>query len=181
MQSIARVFSRSTAAMGHARAALVSVPARNVHVEARLAELGYELPIPAAPKGSYKLCVRTNNHLFLAGHLPMALDGTLVKGKVGKDVTVEEGAKAAELVALNFLATLKAELGDLDRVVRVVKIVGFVNCVDGFAEQPQVINGCSNFLGLVLGDAGVHARSAVGTNALPLNVAVECEAIVEVE
>ncbi len=110
----------------------------------------------------------------------MPADGPLVTGKVGKELSVEEGNKAAEYCALSILATLKAELGDLDKIKRVVKVVGFVNCTDGFAQQPAVINGCSDLLGKVLGDKGKHARSAVGTNALPLNVPVEIECIVEV-
>jgi enamine deaminase RidA (YjgF/YER057c/UK114 family) len=157
------------------------IGARSVHVEARLAELGYKLPAVSAPKGSYVLCVRSGNLVFTAGHLPVAGDGTLVTGKVGKELSVAEGNKAAEYCALSLLATLKNELGDLDRVVRIVKVVGFVNCTDGFSQQPAVVNGTSDLFGKVLGDKGKHARSAVGTNALPLNVPVEVECIVEVK
>ena len=96
-------------------------------------------------------------------------------------MTTEDANEAAKIVGLNIIATLKNHLGDLDRVKRIVKLVGFVNCVDDFKEQPQVINGCSNLLGEVFGDKGTHARSAVGTNALPLGVSVEIEAIVEIE
>jgi len=152
-----------------------------VHTESRLKELGYTLPEPTAPKGSYQLCVKSGNLLFLAGHLPQPVNGKLVVGKIGDSLTVEEGTQAAEYCGLNILATLKQELGDLDRVKRIVKVVGFVNCDDTFTQQPQVVNGASDFFGKVLGDRGVHARSAVGTNALPLGVAVEIEAIVEVE
>ncbi len=105
----------------------------------------------------------------------------LITGKVGKDLTTQQAHDAAAIVGLNIISTLKEHLGDLDRVKRVVKLVGFVNCVDGFTEQPAVVNGCSNLLGQVFGEKGTHARSAVGTNALPLGVAVEIEAIVEFE
>ena len=107
--------------------------------------------------------------------------GDLVTGKIGDDLTVEQGTQAAEYAGLRLLATLKHELGDLDKIKRVVKVVGFVNCVDGFSQQPAVINGASDLFGEILGERGVHARSAVGTNALPLNVAVEVECVVEVE
>jgi enamine deaminase RidA (YjgF/YER057c/UK114 family) len=103
-----------------------------------------------------------------------------VTGKVGKDVSVEEGYDAARLVGLNLCATLKHNLGDLDKVKRVVKLTGFVNCIDGFGQQPAVINGCSDLFLKIFEDKGAHTRSAVGTNALPLNVAVEIEAIFEV-
>jgi len=152
-----------------------------VHVEAKLTALGKKLPPPSAPKGSYISCQWADDStLHLAGHLPMKENGDLVKGKVGKDVTVEQANAAAELACLSLLATLKKELGDLDQVKQIVKVVGFVNCVDGFEQQPAVINGCSDLLGKVFPDGkGQHARSAVGTNALPLNVAVEIEMIVK--
>jgi enamine deaminase RidA (YjgF/YER057c/UK114 family) len=102
-------------------------------------------------------------------------------GKVGSELTTEQGYDAARVVALNILGTLKGELGDLDRIKQVVKLTAFVNCVDGFSAQPKVVNGASDLLGAVLGDRGKHARSAVGTNALPMNVPVEIEAIIEVE
>lgn len=159
---------------------VAATQSRGVHVEAKLAALGHVLPAVPAPKGSYVGCTKMGDVIFTAGHLPIQLDGELITGKVGDTVSVEEANAAAELVALNLLATLKNELGDLDRIKKVVKLVGFVNCVDGFAQQPTVINGCSDFLASVLGEAGVHSRSAVGTNALPLNVPVEIEAIVEV-
>jgi enamine deaminase RidA (YjgF/YER057c/UK114 family) len=154
---------------------------RNVHIERKLQELGYTLPEVAAPKGNYRTCVRSGNYIFTAGHLPQPIGGDLITGKVGKDLTPEEGYEAAHHIALSLMATLKNELGDLDKVKRIVKLVGFVNCVDGFTAQPSVINGASDTFGKVFGPKGVHARSAVGTNALPLNVAVEIEAIVEVE
>ena len=157
--------------------------ARSVHTEAKLDELGYTLPAVNPPKGSYVLCTRSSDRktIYTAGHLPQPAEGELVTGKIGVDLTVEEGTQAAEYAGLSLLATLKHELGDLDKIKRIVKVVGFVNCNDGFSQQPAVINGCSNMFGEVLGDRGLHARSAVGTNALPLNVSVEIECVVEVE
>uniref|UniRef100_H3HDE8 Endoribonuclease L-PSP/chorismate mutase-like domain-containing protein n=2 Tax=Phytophthora ramorum TaxID=164328 RepID=H3HDE8_PHYRM len=154
---------------------------RNVHIERKLEELGYTLPAVADPKGNYRTSVRSGNTLYLAGHLPQPAGGDLILGKVGKDLTPEQGYDAAHYVALSLMATLKHEVGDLDKIKRVVKLVGFVNCVDGFTQQPAVINGASDTIGKVFGDKGLHARSAVGTNALPLNVAVEIEAVVEIE
>lgn len=123
---------------------------------------------------------KDKTELYLAGHLPKGEDDALITGKVGKDLSAAQANKAAERVALSLIATLKHELGDLERVDQIVKLVGFVNCVDSFAEQPSVINGASDLLGKVFGDKGRHARSAVGTNALPLNVCCEIEMIVRV-
>ena len=156
-----------------------TIPLRRLHTETRLASLGHVLPPVGKPKGHYVPAVTSGSLIFTAGHLPQKLDGSLVTGKVGADLTTEEGYDAAKLCALSLLATLKAELGDLDRVARIVKVVGFVNCADGFEAQPSVINGASELLGEVLEARGIHARSAVGTSALPLNVAVEVECVVE--
>lgn len=161
--------------------AAAAAPAASLHVEARLTELGLRLPAAAKPVASYVMCTRVGNLLYLAGHLPQPAEGPLMVGKVGKDVTTEQGAEAAKAVALNIIATLKSELGDLDKVKRIVKLTGFVNCVDGFSAQPKVVNGASDLFVQVFGAKGSHSRSAVGTNALPLNVPVEIEAIVEVE
>jgi enamine deaminase RidA (YjgF/YER057c/UK114 family) len=151
-------------------------------IEARLAELGYVLPVAAKPAANYVMCRRVGNLVYTAGHLPQPAAGGLVTGKVGSELTTEEAYDAARVVGLNILATLKHELdGDLDRVKQFVKVMAFVNCVDGFSNQPKVVNGCSDMLGAVFGDKGRHARSAVGTNSLPLNVPVEIECIVEVE
>ncbi|TYZ65913.1 hypothetical protein PybrP1_004244 [[Pythium] brassicae (nom. inval.)] len=150
-------------------------------IDDRLTELNYVLPAPTSPAGNYVNIVRSGNLLFTAGHVSMSASGELIKGKVGQDLTPEEGYKAAHRVVLSLLATLKNELGDLDHIKRFVKLTGFVNCVDGFASQPAVINGASDALVEIFGAKGKHARSAVGTNALPVNVAVEIEAIVEVE
>ena len=131
------------------------------------------------------LCLETNkigNLVFVSGHLPQPAEGPLIVGKVGKDTTVEQGYEAAKMCALNICATLKHNLGDLDKVKKVVKVLGFVNCVDSFTQQPQVINGTSEFFVKVFGgEIGAHTRSAVGTNSLPLGVPVEVEAIFEVE
>mmetsp|Transcript_23174 Transcript_23174/g.33983 ORF Transcript_23174/g.33983 Transcript_23174/m.33983 type:complete len:172 (-) Transcript_23174:100-615(-) len=155
---------------------------RQLHVEKNLDKLGIVLPKPNDPKGNYLSFVRSGNMLFLAGHLPQSPDGTLVTGKVGKDITVQEGYDAARTIALNLISTMKFATGDLDKVKRVVKLVGFVNCNEDFTQQPSVINGCSDMMVEVFGpEVGRHARSAVGTNALPLGVSVEVEAIIEVE
>ncbi|CAM9420015.1 unnamed protein product [Choristocarpus tenellus] len=131
--------------------------------------------------GSYTICTRVDDLLYVSGHIPMKPDGVLMRGRVGEDVDVEEAKKAARLTTVNMLATLKKEIGDLDRVKKVVKLLGFVNCVDGFGGQPSIINGASDLLVEVFGEKGVHARSAVGSNRLPLNIQVELEAVVEVE
>ncbi len=121
------------------------------------------------------------NTVHVCGHIPQTLDGKLITGKLGKDLSIEEGYKSARTCAINILATLKLELGSLDKVKRVIKVVGFVNCTDEFTEQPKVINGASDLFVEVFGEAGVHARSAVGSNALPLGIATEIECIVLVE
>ena len=142
----------------------------------------HNAPRPQKPVASYVMASRVGNLIYTAGHLPVNPDGSLITGKVGAELDTDAGYAAARAVGLNLLATLRAELGgDLGRVRRVVKLTAFVNCVDSFAAQPRVVNGCSELMGAVFGDAGKHARSAVGVNALPLNVPVEIEAIVEVE
>ncbi len=149
--------------------------------EARLKELGLELPASAAPVGNYVPAVRTGNLVFLSGHGPVGKDGTVATGKVGSDLTVEQGYEAAKIVAVGLLGSLKDLIGSLDKVSRVVKLLGMVNCDASFFDQPQVINGASDLLVEVFGDKGKHARSAVGMNSLPFNIAVEIEMIVEVE
>ena len=149
--------------------------------EARLDELGIELPSPQAPAANYVPAVRTGNLLYLAGVGPARRDdGSSPIGKVGAELTLEEGYEAARLVCLNIISRLKAELGDLDRVVRVVKILGMVNATEDFGEHPAVINGCSDLLVEVFGERGKHARSAVGMQSLPFGIPVEIEAIVEI-
>lgn len=151
-------------------------------VDAKLKELGIELPSPPAPVASYVPYVRTGNLVFISGQVTLGPKGLEYVGIVGKDFTTAEGQAAARLCAVNVIAQLKAALdGDLDRVRRCVKVTGFVNAVPGYAEHPEVINGASNLFGDVFGEAGRHARAAVGAGSLPRNVAVEVEAIFEVE
>jgi len=151
-----------------------------VGAETRLTELGIELPEAPPPAGSYVTSARTGNLVFTAGSGPFSPDG-LVTGKVGADITVEEAQAAARLTGLNLLAILRAELGSLDRVKRVVKALGLVNGAPGFTDQPAVINGFSDLMVEVFGEAGRHARSAVGVAELPFGIPVEIEMIVEVE
>jgi enamine deaminase RidA (YjgF/YER057c/UK114 family) len=148
--------------------------------EERLAELGLTLPDVAKPVAAYVPAVRSGAYVYTSGQLPM-VDGTLAAtGKVGAEVDADRAKELAATCALNALAAVKAELGDLDQVRRVVKVVGFVASAPDFTGQPGVINGASELLGNVFGDAGVHARSAVGVAVLPLDAPVEVELIVEV-
>ena len=146
----------------------------------RLVELGITLPPVTAPVANYVNAVRSGNLLFLAGKGPTEADGHTHTGKVGRDVTVEEAYRHARLTGLNLIAVMQAELGDLDRVQRIVKVLGMVNGTPEFADQPKVINGCSDLFVEVFGDRGRHARSAVGMGSLPNNITVEIECIVEV-
>lgn len=150
-------------------------------IDKRLADLGIELPVPAKPVANYVGYVQSGNLVFTAGQITMKAGKVEYQGKVGKEFTVEEGAAAARLCAINIIAQVKDACGgDLTRVKRVVKLVGFVNCPVEFADHPKVINGASDLMVEVFGEAGKHARSAVGAGSLPLNVAVEVEAIVEI-
>lgn len=149
--------------------------------EAKLAELGLTLPNPPTAAGSYVPTVRTGNLLFCAGTVCM-VDGKMTHtGQVGKEHTVESGAKAAEVCALNTLANIKAAVGSLDQVARIVMVNGFVNAVDNFTESPAVINGASDLFLKVFGEAGKHARAAVATNGLPKGTTVEIQVIVELK
>jgi enamine deaminase RidA (YjgF/YER057c/UK114 family) len=147
----------------------------------RLAELGIELPAPGAPVANYVRTVRTGNLVFTSGHGPRAADGSLVTGKLGRDLTLEQGYSAARATAVALLASLQAEIGDLSKVQRVVKVTGMVNSDPEFTDQPKVINGCSDLLVEVFGERGRHARAAVGMASLPMGMAVEIEMIVEIE
>ncbi|THH37008.1 RidA family protein [Aliishimia ponticola] len=150
-------------------------------ISARLAEKGIDLPDASAPAANYVPYVQVGDILYVSGQISMNADG-LVTGKVGADLTVEEGAAAAKLCGLSLLAQVKAACGgDMDRLVRVVKLTGFVNSTPDFTDQPKVINGCSDFLVEALGDGGRHARSAVSAGALPLGVAVEIEGIFQIK
>lgn len=149
--------------------------------EVRLKALNIELPVVKAPIANYVQAVRTGNLLYLSGTGPSDANGNAITGKVGRYLTVEEGQKAARSVAIAQIAVLKKELGDLSRVKRIVKVFGMVQCIDTFTEQPKVINGFSDLMVEVFGEKGKHARSAVGMSALPRNIAVEVELIVELE
>lgn len=149
--------------------------------EAKLKALNIELPTVKPPVANYVHCVRVGNLLFLSGKGPSDANGNNITGKVGRDLTVEEGQKAARSVAITQIAVLKNELGNLSRVKRIVKVLGMVQCVDTFTEQPKVINGFSDLMVEVFGEKGKHARSAVGMSSLPMNIAVEIELIVEIE
>lgn len=149
-------------------------------VEDKLKELGIELPAAAPPQGNYVGSVRTGNLVYLAGVGPRQASGELVLGKVGRELTLEQGYEAAKWCAISMLGNLKAEIGDLDKVVRFVKLLGMVNADPEFTGPPAVINGCSDLLVELYGDRGKHARSAVGMATLPNGMAVEVEAIVEV-
>ena len=150
-------------------------------IEGRLKELGIVLPQAAAPAANYVPYVISGNLLYLSGQLPMENGKLGVTGHLGRDVDVADGQRAAELCAINILAQAKAALdGDLGRIKRIVKLNGFVASVPEFVEQHLVINGASNLLANILGDAGKHARAAVGMAALPLNAAVEIDAIMEI-
>ncbi|NQV92471.1 MAG: RidA family protein [Candidatus Aquiluna sp.] len=148
-------------------------------VEQRLSELGLTLPQVATPAGSYLPAMISGNLVFTAGQIPLVEGKLMATGKLGAEITVEYGAEIAQRCALNALAAVKSVIGDLDRVQQVVKIVGFVSSVPEFTSQPAVINGASEFLQQVFGDAGKHARSAVGVSVLPLDAPVEIELIVE--
>ncbi|MEO6347993.1 MAG: RidA family protein [Aquaticitalea sp.] len=130
--------------------------------EQKLNSLGIELIEPTKPIANYVKAVRTGNLIFLSGHGPTQADGTNITGKLGAELTIEEGQQAARITAISLLSTLKAELGDLSKVVRIVKLTGMVNCTPDFYEQPKVINGCSDLLVAVFGEKGKHARAAIG-------------------
>lgn len=151
------------------------------HIETRLAELGVTLPDAPAPAANYVPYVVVGDMVYVSGQISNA-DGELIKGRVGDDLSAAEGAAAAKTCAISLLAQCKAACdGDLDRLVKVVKLVGFVNSTADFIEQPQVINGASDFMVEALGDKGRHARSAVSAASLPLGVAVEIEAIFQIK
>jgi len=150
-------------------------------IDARLKELDITLPTPPAPVASYVPYVISGNLVFISGQVTLTQDGLKYVGTVGKELSVEDGKAAARLCAINLVAQLKTACGgDLDRVKRCVKVGVFVNAVPGFAQQPEVANGASDFLVEIFGDAGRHARAAVGAGSLPRNVAVEVEAVFEI-
>jgi len=150
-------------------------------IEQKLEELGITLPTPPDPVANYVRTVKTGNLLFVSGHGP-SNDGKIkTSGKVGRELTLEEGYQAARSTAINCLASIKAAIGDLDQVNRFVKLLGMVNCTEDFKDPPKVINGCSDLLVEVFGESGRHARSAVGMQALPNQIPVEIEMILEIK
>jgi enamine deaminase RidA (YjgF/YER057c/UK114 family) len=149
-------------------------------VEDKLVELGLTLPEVVPPLAAYQPAVRTGAYVYTAGQLPMVKGAIPMTGKVGAEVSAEQAKELAATCALNALAAVKSVVGDLDKIVRVVKVVGFVASAPDFTGQPSVLNGASELLGAVLGDKGVHARSAVGVAVLPLDAPVEVEILVEV-
>jgi enamine deaminase RidA (YjgF/YER057c/UK114 family) len=182
-----RHFDRRTALVaGLASASLFSgatayaQPAAGGSAEARLRQLGIELPKVGTPVANYIPAARLGNIVFLAGTGPMNPDGTRPQGKVGRDVSVEQAAQHARNVGLQLLAALRNETGSLDKVVRFGRVFGMVNAAPDFTEHPKVINGCSDLFVEVFGDRGRHARCAVGMGSLPFNMTVEIEAVVEV-
>ncbi|MDF2963451.1 MAG: hypothetical protein K0S39_5186 [Paenibacillus sp.] len=149
-------------------------------IEQRLRELGIELPASPEPRFTYIPCNQTGKLIYLSGQ-DCRVDGKLLyEGKLGTDLTIEQGQEAARQTIINCLAVMKGYLGDLDRVVKIVKLLGFVNSAPGFADQPYVMNGASNLLVEVFGESGKHARSAIGTSELPFHTPVEIELIAEI-
>lgn len=158
-----------------------AIAQENIDPENQLKKLGIELPPPSKPAANYVKYVRTGNLIFLSGHGPCNLDG-ISKGKLGDELTVEQGYAAARQSGICLLSTLKDAVGgDLNNVVRIVRVFGLVSSVDNFYDQPKVMNGCSDLMVQVFGDRGKHVRAAVGTNVLPFNIPVEIEMVVEVK
>ncbi len=149
-------------------------------IEEKLNELGFQLPDAPTPLAAYVPALVSGNLVFTAGQVPVSDGKLLYSGKVGKDISAEEGMKAAEICALNCLSVIKKEIGDLEKIKRVVKVTVFVNSANGFTEQPKVANGASELLVNIFGEKGKHVRSAVGVNELPINAPVEIEMIVEI-
>ena len=150
-------------------------------IDAMLSKAGIVLPEPPAPAGSYVPVVVADNFAFVSGQIPVENGQVKFRGKVGREITIEQGKQAASLCTVNGLAQLKKALGSLDEVVRVVKVTGFVNCDPNFTEQPKVINGASDLFAQVFGEKGKHARAAVGVSSLPLDSAVEVEFMVQIK
>ena len=159
----------------------VTMSAAQESPEAKLAAMGIELGDPPPPVANYVHAVRTGNLVFLAGHGPAESDGTYITGKVPSAVSIEEGYEAARVTAIALLSSLKAEIGELSKVKRIVRVFGMVNSEADFTEQPAVINGASDLFVEIFGDAGRHARAAVGMVSLPIGISVEIEMVVEVE
>lgn len=149
-------------------------------IEARLTELGFTLPDAPAPVANYVPYLISGNLLYISGQVSKAPDGAMITGAVGTEISLEEGQAAAQACALNILAQAHAALGSLDRINQLIKLTGYVNAAPTFADHPQIINGASNLMADVLGDKGKHTRAAVGVSSLPLNAAVEIDALIAV-
>tara|TARA_B100000029_G_scaffold19639_1_gene19702 strand:+ start:6993 stop:7454 length:462 start_codon:yes stop_codon:yes gene_type:complete len=153
-----------------------------MNIEKKLKELNIVLPKAPDPVGAYVAYKRSNSFLFISGQLPISDDGKLIKGKIGKDLTLEDGQKASRLCVINILSQVKKALNDdLSKVKNCIKITGYVNSTDNFTDQPKVINPASEALSHIFGDSGKHSRAAVSANSLPLGAAVEIEAIFEIK
>ena len=153
---------------------------KDYNPEQKLEELGIQLSTPSSPVANYVNTVKTGNLVFISGKGPLKSDGNYVLGKLGENLTLEQGYEAARLTAINLISTLKASIGDLSKVKKIVRVTGMVNATSNFTDHPKVVNGCSDLLVEVFGDSGKHTRAAVGMNSLPLNIAVEIDMIVEV-
>lgn len=150
-------------------------------IEEKIEKSGYTLPETAKPLAAYIPALRTGNYVYTSGQVPVVKGELRYAGKVGQDISLEDGQKAAVICALNGLSAIKSVIGNLDKVEQIVKLTVFVNSENGFTDQPKVANGASEFLGEIFGDAGIHTRSAVGVSELPINSAVEIEMIVKVK
>ena len=149
-------------------------------IEKKIKSLGLSLPEPKDPVGSYVASKVVGNLLFISGKGPLKNDGNYIKGKLGYDLTIEQGYEAARITAINLISTVKASVGDLKKVKRVLKVTGMVNAAPNFTDHPKVVNGCSDLIVKVFGDRGKHTRAAVGMGSLPSNIAVEIDMILEV-
>lgn len=149
-------------------------------IEEKLAELGLELPVLPGSKGIYKSCLQTGSHVYVSGHVSIRTDGSFIKGKLGLDISDEEGQLAARQCGLAMLTSLKKHLGDLSRIKRVIKLLGMVNATPEYEKHPVIINGCSELFATLWGEEGIGVRSAVGMGSLPGNVAVEIEGVFEI-
>ncbi len=150
-------------------------------IEEKIKELGYTLPETAKPLAAYIPAIKTGEFVYTSGQVPVVGGELKYKGKIGSDLSVEDGQKAAIICALNGLSAIKGVVGDLNKIEQIIKVTVFVNSANGFTDQPKVANGASEFLGKVFGDAGIHTRSAVGVSELPIKTAVEIEMIVKVK
>lgn len=150
-------------------------------IEEKLTELGLELPVLPGSKGIYKSCLQTGSHVYVSGHVSIRTDGSFIKGKLGLDISDEDGQLAARQCGLAMLTSLKKQLGDLGRIKRVIKLLGMVNATPEYEKHPVIINGCSELFATLWGEDGIGTRSAVGMGSLPGNVAVEIEGIFEIE